>query len=100
MEVLPEPSMPSISTFSAWWEAEAPMETLKSAYRVALFLASAVCFCDAEHLEQCMTPKKSLATAIVRHQAVRRTAAETVVCPAHSSATRRCVRVVEYAAHL
>ena len=55
---------------AAWFvvcELESGVSTglLMGVKAAALFLASAVCFCDEDHTEQCLTPKKSLATAVV-----------------------------------
>ena len=55
---------------AAWFivcELESGVSTglLMGVKAAALFLASALFFCDDAHREQCLTPKKSLATAIV-----------------------------------
>ena len=54
----------------AWFvvcELESGVSTglLMGVKAATLFLASAICFCDEAHSEQCMTPAKASATAIV-----------------------------------
>ena len=54
----------------AWFvvcELESGVSTglLMGVKAATLFLASAICFCDEAHTEQCMTPAKASATAIV-----------------------------------